>query len=170
MSVPAVTGTAASVLLLDPYRERHARAGAWSRDVSAGWFGTCSVPEMCRSPVWAGEHCWEPYHLLGLCYLIDKPGASSGQAVRQLCIWACRVCVRRALPSITFSIVLGVAKDSRAGTGCTIRASEPLEIYKDLWLCWSAAPVWDWESHALIMNLKLVWGTPALHRNGVLGE
>lgn len=53
------------------------------------------------------------------------------------------MCVRWALPSITLSILLSVAKDSLAGTGCTIRASELLEISEDLWLCWLAATVRD---------------------------
>lgn len=45
------------------------------------------------------------------------------------------MCVCHVVPSITLLIslsVYAVAKDSLAGTGCTIEASIALEIYEDL--------------------------------------
>jgi len=46
--------------------------------------GTCSVPEVCRSPAWAGKHRWGPDHQPGLRRRIDASWPRCGWSVCQL--------------------------------------------------------------------------------------
>lgn len=103
---------------------------------SSGMLGVCPVPEVCWCPSALARVARGPLTRRGRGVRSISP-APRQQPVRQLRFppRARGVCVRPAAPSIALLILLSVcalAKDSLAGTGCTIEASVPLEIYEDL--------------------------------------